>query len=342
MATAEPIPQHAPTPSGLDLDPQDLAAIQALKGRDLLELDDYDVEGLRGLLALARSLRLSEGRSMRRALEGRVVALFFRKASTRTRVTFESAAARLGATSLFLREQEIQVGRGESIEDTAMVLSGYVDALVIRTFGHEEIEHWAHSASIPVVNALTDLAHPTQVAADLLTLEDEFGSLRGLPIAYLGDGNNMAHSYLIGGAMSGMEVRISTPAGYDPDPLVVTRAQAIAARTGARILLGHDPAEAAKGAKAVLTDVWASMGQEAEAQARRKIFAPFAVTETLMQAADRDAVFLHCLPAHRGEEVTAGVIDGPRSRVAPEAHNRLWIEEAVLLAAIGWSGGDTL
>lgn len=340
MAIVERIPEAPDSRGGVDLDPQDLQAVTALKGRDLLELDDYDLEGLQGVLALARALRLSEGRSMRHALDGRVVALYFRKASTRTRVTFESAAARLGATSLFLREQEIQVGRGESIEDTAMVLSGYVDALVIRTFGHDEIERWAQSASIPVVNALTDLAHPTQVAADLLTLEDEFGSLHGLPIAYLGDGNNMAHSYLIGGAMSGMEVRIATPPGYEPDPLVVTRAQAIAARTGSRILLTHDPLEAASGVRAVLTDVWASMGQEAETQARRQVFSPYAVTETLMATADKDAVFLHCLPAHRGEEVSATVIDGPRSRIAPEAHNRLWIEEAVLLAAIGWSEED--
>ncbi len=342
MAAVERMAEAPGSQGGLDLDPQDLKAVQNLKGRDLLELDDYDMAGLRGLLSLARTLRISEGRSMRHALDGRVVALFFRKASTRTRVTFESAAARLGATSLFLREQEIQVGRGESIEDTAMVLSGYVDALVIRTFGHDEIERWAHSASIPVINALTDLAHPTQVAADLLTLEDEFGSLRGLPIAYLGDGNNMAHSYLIGAAMAGMEVRIATPAGYDPDPLVVTRAQAIAQRTGARIVLTPSAEEAVDGARAVLTDVWASMGQEAQVEARRKVFAPYAVTEMLMKKADADAVFLHCLPAHRGEEVDADVIDGPRSRVAPEAHNRLWIEEAVLLAAIGWSDADVL
>lgn len=341
MATAERTPVASSqgasqgTPHLLDLDPDDIKAFQGLKGRDLLELDDFGIEGLQALLAMARALRLTEGRSVRHALDGRVVALYFRKASTRTRVTFEAAAARLGATSLFLREQEMQVGRGESIEDTAMVLSGYVDALVIRTFGHDEIERWAHSASIPVINALTDLAHPTQVAADLLTLEDEFGNLQGLPIAYLGDGNNMAHSYLIGGAMAGMEVRIATPAGYAPDSLIVARAQAIAERTGARIRLTENPREAAQGARAILTDVWASMGQEAQAQLRRAIFAPYAVTEEIMSLADPDAVFLHCLPAHRGEEVEASVIDGPRSRVAPEAHNRLWIEEAVLLATIG-------
>ena len=311
------------------------AAWAALAGRDLLELDDLGAGGLRAVLDLCRSLRATRALPYRHALEGRVIALFFRKASTRTRVTFESAAARLGATSLFLREGDIQLGRGESIEDTARVLSGYVDAIVVRTFGHDELERWAGAADVPVVNALTDLAHPTQVIADLLTVEDQFGQLQGLKLAYLGDGNNMANSYLIGAALSGVDLAVATPAGFEPSPAVAHQAQALAAQTGARLTLTHDPEAAVQGASAVLTDVWASMGQEAEAQARKAIFAPYAVTEELFAKADPAAVFLHCLPAHRGEEVAAEVIDGPRSLVLPEAHNRLWVEAALLLSLIG-------
>lgn len=306
-----------------------------LAGSDLLELDDLGSRGLRLVLDSARALRESRALSARHALEGRVIALFFRKSSTRTRVTFESAAARLGATSLFLREGDIQIGRGESIEDTARVLSGYVDALVVRTFGHDELVRWADAADVPVINALTDYAHPTQIIADYLTLEDRFGHLEGLPIAYVGDGNNMAHSYLIGAALAGMHLNVATPPGFAPDAEVVAKAQAIAARTGARLSVGTDAEAAVAGTRAVLTDVWASMGQEDEAVERRRIFAPYGVTESLFGLAAEDAVFLHCLPAHRGEEVAAAVIDGPRSLILAEAHNRLWVEAALLLALIG-------
>lgn len=311
------------------------AAWSGLAGHDLLELDDLGAGGLRAVLDLCRSLRSTRARPYRHALEGRVIALFFRKASTRTRVTFESAAARLGATSLFLREGDIQLGRGESIEDTARVLSGYVDAIVVRTFGHEELERWAGAADVPVLNALTDLAHPTQVIADLLTVEDRFGRLQGLKLAYLGDGNNMANSYLIGAALSGVHLTVATPPGFAPPPAVVHKAETLAAQTGARLTLTHDPEIAVAGANAVLTDVWASMGQEEEAEARKAVFSPFAVTPALFAKAAPDAAFLHCLPAHRGEEVMAEVIDGPRSLVMPEAHNRLWVEAALLLALIG-------
>ena len=306
-----------------------------LVGRDLLELDDLGRDGLRLMLNCARNLRETRAAQARQALSGRVIALFFRKSSTRTRVTFESAAARLGATSLFLREGDIQIGRGESIEDTARVLSGYVDALVVRTYAHDELARWAGAADVPVINALTDQAHPTQIIADFLTLEDHFGHLAGLPIAYVGDGNNMAHSYLIGAALAGVNLRVATPPGYEPDAHVVARAHTIAAQTGARLSVGTDAAAAVRGSKAVLTDVWASMGQEEEAEARRRVFAPYSVTEELFAQADPDAVFLHCLPAHRDEEVAAAVIDGPRSLIMPEAHNRLWVEAALLLGLIG-------
>lgn len=315
-----------------------VAPWSALAGRDLMELDDLGAGGLRLVLDLCKSLRQTRARAYRHALEGRVIALFFRKASTRTRVTFESAAARLGATSLFLREGDIQLGRGESIEDTARVLSGYVDAIVVRTFGHDELERWADAADVPVLNALTDLAHPTQVIADLLTVEDHFGQLEGLRLAYVGDGNNMANSYLMGAALSGAHLSVATPPGFEPPPAVVLEAQALAAATGARLTLTHDPAAAVAGANAVLTDVWASMGQEAEAEARKAVFAPYAVTPELFGQADPGAVFLHCLPAHRGEEVMAEVIDGPSSLIMQEAHNRLWVEAALLLALIGEEG----
>lgn len=311
------------------------AAWADLAGRDLLELDDLGPEGLRSVLDLCRMLRATRCQGYRHALEGRVIALLFRKASTRTRVTFESAAARLGASSLFLRESDVQLGRGESIEDTARVISGYVDAIVVRTFGHDEVERWADAADVPVINALTDLAHPTQVIADLLTIEDHFGRLQGVPVAYVGDGNNMAHSYLMGAALAGVDLRIATPPGYEPSPDVVRQALALAAQSGAQLSLGHDAGAAVSGASAVLTDVWASMGEEAEAEARKQVFAPYAVTPELFAKAADDAVFLHCLPAHRGEEVSAEVIDGPRSLVMPEAHNRLWVEAALLLALIG-------
>ncbi|MCL6594585.1 MAG: ornithine carbamoyltransferase [Firmicutes bacterium] len=320
---------HTPLPAAADL-----------RGRDLLELDDLGPTGVRALLDLARHLRTTRAADVRHALEGRVVALFFRKASTRTRVTFESAAARLGATSLFLREGDIQIARGESIEDTARVLSGYVDAIVVRTYAHAEVERWAAAADVPVVNALTDLAHPTQVVADWLTLEDRFGQLGGLAAAYVGDGNNMANSYLVGAALCGMDLRVATPPGYEPDAGALALARRLAAATGARLTVGHDPHAAVAGARAVITDVWASMGQEQEAEARRQVFAPYAVTPELFARAAQDAVFLHCLPAHRGEEVAAEVIDGPRSLVLPEAHNRLWVEAAILLALLGEEDGD--
>jgi ornithine carbamoyltransferase len=311
------------------------ALLSSLKGLDLIELTDVGTQGLRLLLDVSRRLRKTKGLVARHALDGKVVALVFRKASTRTRVSFEAAAARLGASSLFLRESELQLSRGEPVEDTARVLSGYVDILVIRTYAHEEVEAWAQYATVPVVNALTDRAHPTQVVADLLTVEDEFGTLQGLPLAYVGDGNNMAHSYLIGGALMGMEVRIATPEGYEPLPSVVEQAQHLARQTGARLVLTHDPDEAVRGAQVVLTDVWASMGQEEEAQERRRVFAPYQVNARRFSLAASDAIFLHCLPAHRGEEVTAEVLEGPRSRVIPEAHNRLWVEMAILLTLLG-------
>jgi ornithine carbamoyltransferase len=308
----------------------------SLAGRDLLELDDLGADGLGQVLDLARRLRSRSSRAHpARPLAGRVVALLFRKASTRTRVTFEAAAARLGGTSLFLRDADLQLTRGETVEDSARVLSGYVDMLVIRTHAHSEVEAFARHASVPVVNALTDRAHPTQAIADLLTMQDAWGDLRGHRAAYVGDGNNMANSYLFAAALTGLHLTIGCPEGYEPAPEIVDAARSLAGQTGARLAVTHDADEAVAGADAVITDVWTSMGHEAEQAVRRKVFAPFAVTEARMALAAPDAIFLHCLPAHRGEEVDAAVIDGPQSRVFPEAHNRLWVEEAILLSLLG-------
>ena len=261
-------------------------------------------------------------------LAGRTVALIFEKSSTRTRVSFEVGIHQLGGMGLFLSSRDTQMGRGEPIADTARVLSGYVDGIMIRTFGQEMVEELARHATVPVINGLTDRYHPCQLLADLLTIRQILGAerLETMTVAWFGDGNNMAHSWLNAAALLGFELRLAVPEGYDPDPEILAEAEA---RTG--VLLTRDPEEAARGAHVVTTDVWASMGQEEEAEARKAVFQPFQVNARLMALADPEAVFLHCLPAHRGEEVTAGVIDGPWSRVFQEAENRLHAQKALML-----------
>jgi ornithine carbamoyltransferase len=252
--------------------------------------------------------------------------MIFRKSSTRTRVSFEVGMTQLGGHALFLSDRDSQMGRGESLHDTAKVLSGYVDGIMIRTFAHQEVEDLARHASIPVINGLTDLLHPCQVLADLQTIREEFGAdLDGRTVAWIGDGNNMANSWLNAAYRLGFSLRLACPEGYDPNAAILERA-----RKGADVLLTRDRAEAVDGADVVTTDVWASMGQEEEVKARRAAFEGFGVDEPLMERASADAIFLHCLPAHRGEEVTAGVIDGPRSRVFQEAENRLHAQKAIL------------
>ncbi|NNM32519.1 MAG: ornithine carbamoyltransferase [Gemmatimonadetes bacterium] len=290
-----------------------------------LDISDHDDARLRQLFALARELKAGSGAG--RPLEGKSLAMVFRKSSTRTRVSFEAGMTQLGGHALFLSDRDSQMGRGESVRDTAGVLSRYVDGIMIRTFGHDEVLELAEHATIPVINGLTDLLHPCQVMADVLTMIEEFGDdLSSLRVAWIGDGNNMANSWLNAASRLGFSLRIACPEGYDPDPTILSRA-----RSAGDVAVVRDPAEAVAGAHVVTTDVWASMGQEGEQQEREDAFKGFCVDRELMARADDAAIFLHCLPAHRGEEVTAEVIDGPQSRILDEAENRLHVQKAILL-----------
>ena len=260
--------------------------------------------------------------------------LIFTKASTRTRVSFTMAMARLGGHTIDLDPAVTQLGRGEPLADTARVLSRYVDALAVRTYAQSELEDYAHWASIPVVNALTDREHPCQALADYLTLREAFGAVEGLTLAYVGDGNNVAHSLLLCGALLGVNVRVGTPPGFAPDPAVVAQAQHLAADR-CTIEVVHEPLAAVRGAHALYTDVWASMGQEAEQREREQAFRGWCLDEALLSEADGRAIVLHCLPAHRGEEISAGVIEGAASRVFDQAENRLHVQQALLVSLLG-------
>lgn len=296
--------------------------------RDFLAIPDFSREELVALLERARRLKAGEDRSM---LVGKSLAMIFRKSSTRTRVSFEVGMTQLGGHALFLSERDSQIGRGEEIRDTAGVLSRMVDGVVMRTYAHAEVVELAEHADVPVVNALTDRLHPCQVLADLQTVAEAFGpDFERRTVAWVGDGNNMANSWLNAAWRLGFDLRLACPEGYDPDPDILARATA-----GGRVRLTRDPHEAADGADVVTTDVWASMGQEEEAEARLRAFEGFIVDDRLMARAVPEAIFLHCLPAHRGEEVAASVIDGPQSRVFDEAENRLHVQKAILLELMG-------
>ncbi len=301
---------------------------------DYLSVDDLSPKELSELLDLAADVKARpEAYSGR--LAGRSIALIFEKPSTRTRVSFEVGVAQLGAHPVVLSSSELQLGRGETIEDTGRVLARYLDAIVLRTFEQERLEMLADAADVPVVNSLSDFEHPCQALADLLTVRERLGSLTGRTLAYLGDGNNVAHSLLLGGAKSGMVVRVATPLGFEPIPQVVQRADEIAAETGGAVEVSNDPSAAAVGADVLYTDVWASMGQEAETDERMLVFTPYQVTQALVEAAADDVVVLHCLPAHRGQEITAEVLDGVRSAVWDQAENRLHTQKALLLRLFG-------
>ena len=297
---------------------------------DFLSVDDLSRAEFLALLDLADELKASRG-SRRDDLGGRTVALVFEKPSTRTRVSFEVAVHELGGHALSLSGVDLQIGRGEAIADTGTVLSRYVHAIVLRTFEQSRLTELAAAATVPVVNALSDHEHPCQALADLQTIRAARGALAGVSLAYVGDGNNVAHSLLLAGALVGMSVRVATPAGYEPGADVVSRARELAASSGGEVLVTDDPRAAAADADVVYTDVWASMGQEAEAKGRARTFAPYQVDTALMAVAAPHAIFLHCLPAHRGEEVAAEVMDGSASRVFDQAENRLHTEKALLL-----------
>jgi ornithine carbamoyltransferase len=276
------------------------------------------------------------------ALAGETVACFFQKPSTRTRVSLHAAIARLGGAPLLIRPDELQLGRGEPVSDTARVLSGYACAIAARVFKQTDLETMAAHSSVPVINALSDLHHPCQALADLLTVHERFGTLAGIQLAYIGEGNNVAHSLLEAGALAGMQIAVAAPGDLAPDPAIVEEAALLARENGGSILITEDPVQAAAGASVVYTDVWVSMGDETEAEAHMQKLRPYQVNEDLMHAARADAVFMHCLPAHRGEEVTAEVIDGHQSAVWQQAANRLPTEQALIYALVtgDWIGKD--
>ncbi len=311
-----------------------------MSARSLITTTDLSSEEVALLVADAATLRLQRpalNRGERRdtLLQGRTVALLFEKPSTRTRISFEVAVAELGGTPLPLSSADLQLGRGETVADTGAVLGRYVQAIVVRTFGQRRLEELADSSGLPVINALTDEEHPCQALADLLTVHDEFGGFAGRTLSYVGDGNNVAHSLLLACASVGLGVRIAHPDGYAPDAAVVAAAELRAARHGSEVSVTTDPHAAASGTDVLYTDVWASMGQEDESTERAQVFAPFQVDAELLALATEDAIVLHCLPAHRGEEIAADVIDGPRSRVFDQAENRLYAQKAVLAALVG-------
>jgi ornithine carbamoyltransferase len=296
--------------------------------RDFLSIPDFSREELEGLFSLAERMRA--GRYDRKPLAGKSLAMIFMKASTRTRVSFEVGTFQLGGHALFLSPRDVQLGRGEPIADTARVLARYVDGVMIRTFAHQDIEELAKYADVPVINGLTDLLHPCQVLADLLTVKAEFGSIADKKYAWIGDGNNMANSWINAAYRFGFDLDIACPEGYEPADHLLARAQ-----KAAKVRIVRDPMEAARDAQVVTTDVWASMGQEQEQKDRERVFKGYAVSPELMARADTRAIFLHCLPAHRGEEVSDEVIEGPQSRVWDEAENRLHIQKAIMAALMG-------
>ncbi len=302
--------------------------------RDYLSVDDLSPEELAGLLDLSAKVKATpEDYSAR--LRGKSVALIFEKPSTRTRVSFEVAVTSSGGHPIVLSSSELQLGRGETIEDTGRTLSRYVDAIVLRTFEQERLELLAGAASVPVINALSDFEHPCQCLADLLTIGERKGELAGRTLTYLGDGNNVTHSLLLGCTKAGMRVRVATPPGFEPIPQVVHRASEIAGATGGAVETLNDPLAAAVGADVLYTDVWASMGQEAEADERALVFPIYQLNQRVVDRAREDVIVLHCLPAHRGQEITDDVIDGPHSAVWDQAENRMHTQKALLLFLLG-------
>lgn len=304
-----------------------------LKGRDFLDLADFTSEELRYLIDYAIELkRKQKAGEVYHPLKGKTLGMIFEKSSTRTRVSFEVGMYQLGGQALFLSSNDLQIGRGEIIADTAQTLSRYLDGIMIRTFAHTKLLDLAQFASIPVINALTDWSHPCQAMADYQAVLEHKGRLEGLKIAFIGDGNNMAHSLMMGAAKFGMHFAIAAPEGYLPDPEMTAQSKTVAAATGGSVLVTGDTREAIADADIVYTDVWASMGFEEEQKIREKAFADYQVNEALVKYAKSDYLFLHCLPAHRGEEVSAGVIDGANSIIFDEAENRLHAQKAIMAA----------
>ncbi len=303
----------------------------ALKGRSLLSLADLTTDEMLHLLNTAARIKSGE---INPQCPQKILGLVFKKASTRTRVSFTAAMYKLGGQVIDLNANLTQIGRGEPTADTARVLDRYLDVLAIRTYAQSEVEDFAHHGNIPIINALTDLEHPCQILADLLTVQEAFGTCKGLTMTYLGDGNNVAHSLILGCALVGMNVRIATPEGYEPDSDIVKKAEALASGRS-EVMITHDAKAAVSGAHTLYTDVWASMGQEELAEKRIPIFEPYQINTATLALADPQAIVLHCLPAHRGEEITAEVMEGAQSRIWDEVENRMHAQQALLAAVLG-------
>ena len=306
-----------------------------LKGRDFLRVRDWERDELLSVLDLADRLKVRQRQRIEhRHLEGRTLGMIFQKPSTRTRVSFEVGIAQLGGTGLYLAAGDLQLGRGETIKDTARVLSRYLDGIMIRTFRQADVDELAEHADVPVINGLTDESHPCQALADVMTIRERFGSFEGVRVAYLGDGNNVCHSLMVACAKLGMDFVAATPEGYEPSADVVATAREVAETSGGAVALSHDPADAARGADVLYTDVWTSMGQEEERERRLHDLAGFGIDEGALALASERAVVLHCLPAHYGEEITEDVLHGPRSAVWDQAENRLHAQKALMALVI--------
>lgn len=301
------------------------------KGRDFISLNDFTAEEITHMLDTALELKAEKKAGIPHPLlQGKTLAMIFTKSSTRTRVAFEVGIYQLGGNGLFLSSRDIQIGRGEPVEDTARVLSRMVDGIMIRTYSHQEILDLARYASVPVINGLSDFLHPTQILADLMTIKEYKGTIKGLKLAYIGDGNNVANSLLLGGSIMGLNVVIASPKGYEPVPEVMKLAERNAVRSGCSVLVREDPMTAARDADIIYTDVWASMGQEEESELRSKAFAGYQVNSDLLKAAHPEAIVMHCLPAHREEEITGEVMEGVQSVVFDQAENRLHAHKAIM------------
>jgi len=302
-----------------------------LKGRDFISIHDFSPAEVAYILQVGLELKREKQQGIPHPLlAGKTLGMIFQKSSTRTRVAFEVGMYQLGGHALFLSPRDIQLGRGETIKDTALVLARMVDGIMIRTFSHDEVVEMARWSAVPVINGLTDLLHPTQVIGDMMTVIEHRGALQGLKLAFIGDGNNVAHELLFGGAKVGMDVTIACPPGFEPNPQVLELARQDAELTGAKLTVVESPWEAVRGADAVYTDVWASMGQEGEAEEKEKKFLQYQVNQALMDAAKPGAIALHCLPAKRGKEITDEVMDGPQSAIFDESENRLHAHKAIM------------
>ncbi|MED1528513.1 ornithine carbamoyltransferase [Bacillus sp. FSL W8-0920] len=298
-----------------------------LYGKDFLSLKNFSINDIAYLIEKAEEMKQNPYQDL---FKGKTLAMIFEKSSTRTRVSFEAGMTQLGGHALFLSSNDLQIGRGETISDTAQVLSGYVDGIMIRTFEHGKVEELAQYASIPVINGLTDYSHPCQALADLLTIKEAKGTLKGIKVAYIGDGNNVAHSLMVGCAQLGCDIAVASPKGYEPLQEVTDTAREFAKQSGAEVIVTTDPVAAVQNADVIYSDVFTSMGQEAETEKRLAEFKEYQVNDELMRHAAKDYIFLHCLPAHRGEEVIADIIDGPHSKVFQQAENRLHVQKALI------------